>query len=82
MSAFLLEMAYRSSSDVADRIVLPMSRYDIADYLAISVETVSRAMTRLKRQGAIMLAGTRRVHIVDRGVLAELDAGKEGGQRN
>lgn len=82
VSAFLLEMAYRSSSDVADRIVLPMSRYDIADYLAISVETVSRAMTRLKRQGAITLAGTRRVHIVDRGVLAELDASREGGQRN
>jgi CRP-like cAMP-binding protein len=43
-----------------------MSRYDIADYLGLSAETVSRAVTSLKHQGAIMLAGTHRVQIVDR----------------
>jgi CRP-like cAMP-binding protein len=46
--------------------VLPMSRYDIADYLAISVETVSRALTELKRRGMIRYVGTRRIRLVDR----------------
>ena len=41
-----------------------MSRYDIADYLAISVETVSRALTELKRRGMIRYVGTRRIHLL------------------
>jgi CRP/FNR family nitrogen fixation transcriptional regulator len=52
-----------------------MSRYDIADYLAVSVETVSRALTDLKHRGVIQLSGTRIVRIVDR------DALEEGEQR-
>ena len=38
------KMTSRRSADVT----IPISRYDIADYLAISVETVSRALTELK----------------------------------
>jgi CRP/FNR family nitrogen fixation transcriptional regulator len=48
-----------------------MSRYDIADYLAISVETVSRALTKLRHRGAIKLLGTRIVRIVHRDALEE-----------
>jgi CRP/FNR family nitrogen fixation transcriptional regulator len=48
-----------------------MSRYDIADYLAVSVETVSRALTDLKHRGVIKLCGTRIVRIVDRDALEE-----------
>ena len=70
IKAFLLEMAERLS-DGRDRIVLPMSRYDVADYLAISVETVSRALTLLKQRGTIKLAGTRRVQLVDHDAFAE-----------
>jgi len=75
VGAFLLDMVVRWShrERAATRVVLPMSRYDIADYLAVSVETVSRAMTRLKNRGAISLAGTRRVTIVDRDALDEGD---------
>jgi CRP/FNR family transcriptional regulator, nitrogen fixation regulation protein len=62
--AFLDEMAHRSFDGRANAVVLPMSRYDIADYLAVSVETVSRAVTELKRRGSIRAAGTRRFQIL------------------
>src|SRR5882672_3691074 len=70
---FLLKMAERLSGGPADRMVLPMSREDIADYLALSVETVSRSLTQLKRRGMILLMGTRRVRIVDRHALDKTD---------
>ncbi len=69
VSAFLLEMADRCGGDCGNVIVLPMSRYDIADYLALAVETVSRALTKLRRCGAISLDTSRLVQIVDRAVL-------------
>lgn len=61
--SFLLEMADRSGEGDRAHVALPMSRYDIADYLAISVETVSRALSHLKRQGAIRFETTRRIKI-------------------
>jgi CRP-like cAMP-binding protein len=71
VGSFLLEMAARRARGPGDRFDLPMSRYDIADYLALSVETVSRAMTCLKRRGTIELAGTRQITIVDRDALQD-----------
>jgi CRP/FNR family nitrogen fixation transcriptional regulator len=47
-----------------DGITLPVSRYDIADQLGISVETVSRAMTELKESGAIHLGSPRNVQML------------------
>jgi CRP-like cAMP-binding protein len=77
VGSFLLEMADRLSDGQTDRIVLPISRYDIADYLGISVETVSRSITDLKHRGLIALAGTRRVRIVNRDALEEVDGNVE-----
>jgi CRP/FNR family transcriptional regulator, nitrogen fixation regulation protein len=72
VSSFILEMAQRSSNGAAaEAVVLPMSRYDIADYLALSAETVSRSLTSLKRRAAIRLMGSHRVRIVDRSALQE-----------
>lgn len=65
VGAFLVEMAHRSFDRNQQAVVLPMSRYDIADYLAISVETVSRALTELKRRGLIRYVGTRRIRLLD-----------------
>ena len=66
VALFLREMAARSQAETADQVfLLPMSRYDIADYLALSVETVSRALTRLRRCGAIALVGRNGVRIAD-----------------
>jgi CRP/FNR family transcriptional regulator, nitrogen fixation regulation protein len=70
VGAFLLDMSARVSSRSSDRVVLPISRYDMADYLGLSVETVSRSLTHLKRQGVIKLFGPRSVRIVDRAALA------------
>ena len=71
VGSFILEMAMRLSSERDNSVALPMSRYDIADYLAVSVETVSRALTDLKQRGVIKLSGTRVVRIVDRNALEE-----------
>jgi CRP-like cAMP-binding protein len=65
VGAFLVEMAHRSFDRNQQAVVLPMSRYDIADYLAISVETVSRALTELKRRGLIRYVATRRIRLLD-----------------
>jgi CRP-like cAMP-binding protein len=66
VSSFLLEMADRSALSSTQLIELPMSRYDIADYLALSVETVSRTLTALRQRRVIALPGARCVSIVDR----------------
>ena len=59
VSAFLLDMADRLSVDDRCRVDLPMSRYDIADYLVMSVETVSRSLTALRSHGTIALLGAQ-----------------------
>ncbi len=56
---------------------LPMSRRDIADYLGLTVETVSRTITRLRREGTIRAAGRQAIEIVDPGRLQER-AGADG----
>ena len=73
VGAFLLEMARRSAPGRQDSVALPVSRYDIADYLAVSVETVSRALTDLKQRGLIRFSGTRTLKIVDAEALEEGD---------
>jgi len=65
VSSFLIEMAERSFDARDQTVLLPMSRYDIADYLAISVETVSRALTVLDQCGAIRFADRHRLQILD-----------------
>jgi CRP/FNR family nitrogen fixation transcriptional regulator len=65
--AFLVEMAERGDTN---DVLLQMSRYDIADYLAVSVETVSRAITHLQHRGSIALEGKHQVKLIDRGVCA------------
>lgn len=71
VGSFILEMVERLSAGNGNSVALPMSRYDIADYLAVSVETVSRSLTDLKQRGVITLAGARTVRIVDRNALED-----------
>lgn len=73
VASFLLKTKERSSRQADDRVVLLTSRYDIADYLALSVETVSRSLTDLKHRGFIALSGPRRVRIVNPNCLEEDD---------
>jgi CRP-like cAMP-binding protein len=69
VSAFLLDMADRLPTDVRGGFELPMSRYDVADYLVMSVETVSRSFTSLRERGAVVFSGRRAVRILDRSAL-------------
>jgi CRP/FNR family nitrogen fixation transcriptional regulator len=71
VGAFIVSLADRLSHGESDRVMLPVSRYEIADYLALSVETVSRALSELKQRGLIRFAGTRAIQIIDREALED-----------
>jgi CRP-like cAMP-binding protein len=53
IACFLLDMAERMKLDKRAWMELPMGREDIADYLGLTIETVSRHLTRLRRHGTI-----------------------------
>jgi CRP-like cAMP-binding protein len=72
VAGFLLEMADRCSDSGA--IELSMSRQDIADYLGLSIETVSRTITQLVQSGAISRETSRRIQFRNRAALRRLDA--------
>jgi CRP/FNR family transcriptional regulator len=59
-------------------IRLPMSREDIARYLGLVLETVSRGFTRLQEDGVIAVHG-RKVEILDMDELQRLAHGADGG---
>lgn len=72
ISAFLLEAADRESS--GDIVDLAMSRQDIADYLGLTIETVSRTLSQLERDGIIRLPTARRVELKHRRALRTLNS--------
>jgi CRP/FNR family transcriptional regulator, nitrogen fixation regulation protein len=73
VAAFLTEMDRRLTA--AGVLALPMSRRDIADYLGLTLETVSRALSRLHELGILGFIGTnqRQIVLLDRRQLASLD---------
>jgi len=62
IAAFLVDLCERQGGDRLLR--LPMSRQDIADYLGLTIETVSRVMTKLKARSVIALRDARTVDIM------------------
>ncbi|TXH80495.1 MAG: cyclic nucleotide-binding domain-containing protein [Rhizobium sp.] len=58
-------------------VELPMTRLDIADYLGLTIETVSRTMTKLTQKGIICPAGRHAIRIVKYGLLAQLSGDGE-----
>jgi len=73
VAAFLIEMDKRLTA--AGVMALPMSRRDIADYLGLTLETVSRALSRLHEIGILGYIGNtqRQIILLDRQQLAGLD---------
>ncbi len=69
VSRFLLEMEKRIS--IGNFINLPMSRQDIADYLGVTIETVSRTFTSLQTDAAIMVPTRRGVVLRRRSTLQQ-----------
>lgn len=60
----MLEQDARRSQD--SRIEVPVSRLDAANYLGLSLEAVSRALSQLERDGIIAFEGRRCVRVLDR----------------
>lgn len=71
VAAFLLRFADRFMR--GQEIDLPMSRADIADYLGLTIETVSRAFTEMERQHAIALPSSRHVVMQNRSALMQME---------
>jgi CRP-like cAMP-binding protein len=72
VASFLVEMADRVGDGAS--VELPMSRQDMADYLGLTIETVSRSLTQLQVSGLIRLAGLRSILLRKRPALTELCA--------
>ena len=73
VAAFLIEMDRRLTA--AGVMALPMCRRDIADYLGLTLETVSRVLSCLNEKKILGFIGQnqRQIVLFDRAQLAELD---------
>jgi CRP/FNR family transcriptional regulator, nitrogen fixation regulation protein len=69
--SFLLEMAERAGAEKV--VALPMPRQDIADYLGLTIETVSRTLTSLEGSAAIDILTSRRIALLNRTALNRLN---------
>jgi CRP/FNR family transcriptional regulator len=71
VASFLLLIARRQAHSgcaheadpLAGSFELPLTRADMADYLGLTIETVSRQMTRLKSSGTIEMHSNRHLHV-------------------
>ena len=63
VATFLLHLAQRTGADAVTpvEIDVPFGRLDIADYLGLTVETVSRELSKLKRDGLISMRGPHKI---------------------
>ncbi|HEY7688144.1 MAG TPA: helix-turn-helix domain-containing protein [Dongiaceae bacterium] len=78
VTSFLLMLAKRAArmqkSDT--QLDVPMTRTDIGDYLGLTTETVSRAISRLRDDKIISVAQRGQIHVLDRGALERLAEGE------
>ena len=83
LAALLMALSRRNERGGGDpaSIALPMTRADIADFLSLTIETVSRTFTKLRQSGLIGLAHSSLVVIRDQRALARLAAGEEEGMK-
>lgn len=71
VARFLLDLADRFRGDL---VALPMGRQDMADYLGLTIETVSRMLGRLQADGAVEFADCRHFRVCQRSSLTLLAA--------
>ena len=77
VASFLLLVARHVDPEIgggAATFDIPLGRSDIADFLGLTVETVSRQLTRLRKAGVIAIDKGRRVTVIDQPAL-ELASG-------
>ena len=77
VASFLLMLSRRAvrAGREIDPVILPMTRSDMADYLGLTVETVSRTFTQLKKAGVVELREAGTVHLPNHAALEELGGG-------
>lgn len=77
LAGFLLALSHRNArrGEDAKEIVLPMTRTDIADFLGLTIETVSRTFTKFRVDGMIDLEQCVLVTINDVGALMQVACG-------
>lgn len=68
IASFLVRLAERQESrgGEPDHLALTMTRGDIADYLGLTIETVSRTMSQFKKQGLISQKSLTEIELIDR----------------
>lgn len=69
VASFLLEAANRADGEV---VALPMGRQDMADYLGLTIETVSRIVSQLQADGAVRFIDCRRFKVLRRRLLEDM----------
>ncbi|AQS87662.1 Crp/Fnr family transcriptional regulator [Neoasaia chiangmaiensis] len=74
LASFLIERG--AGCHQATTIELPMTRTDIADYLGLTIETVSRTLNALRRDGLIDIDHITRIHLRNRHAIAALASGE------
>ena len=77
LASFLSLLSARQKARHVDAnpIILPMSRSDIADYLGLTTETVSRTFTQFKTKGFLSLQAQGRVLVRDEEALQDIAEG-------
>lgn len=71
VASFLMSLAQR---EPAERVQLPMSRQDMADYLGLTIETVSRMLTQLQGASVVEFDGSRKFRVKRWEALEEMAA--------
>jgi CRP/FNR family nitrogen fixation transcriptional regulator len=74
LGEFILDMEKRAG--VGKYVELPMKRYDIADYLGLTIETVSRILTALENCGVIEIVSRQGIIMRNRSLLKTIMADK------
>jgi CRP/FNR family nitrogen fixation transcriptional regulator len=72
LAAFILEMTEQQDGEHV--VGLPMQRNDVADYLGLTFETVSRALRVLKEEGFIRVPSVHQIEVLDHAALESLAA--------
>ncbi len=77
VAAFLLHVIEHIGMDKNGLMDLPMSRQDMADYLGLTIETVCRVLSAMKREGLIGIPNLHQLVVKNFGALNELADGSE-----
>jgi CRP-like cAMP-binding protein len=80
IASFLLLLAEHQGPDEEDEetvLDVPMSRQDIADYLGLTIETVCRVLSAMKREGLIEIPNLHQLTVNDVDTLYALADGEE-----